>query len=82
MDIVGINERNWNQEVVSFSRYAEGRACPVSGSISVVNDLTGTHPIETRIPTSLEEAPNRKNFRAGNLPTNSNVLNIYIPTSA
>jgi hypothetical protein len=56
VDIVGINERNWNQEVVSFSRYAEGRACPVSGSISVVNDLTGTHPIETRIPTSLEEA--------------------------
>jgi hypothetical protein len=70
VDIVGINEINWNQEVVSFSRYAEGRACPVSGSISVVNDLTGTHPIETRIPTSLEEAPNRKNFRAGNLPTN------------
>jgi hypothetical protein len=62
VDIVGINERNRNQEVVSFSRYTEGRACPVSGSISVVNDLTRTHPIETRIPTSLEEAPNRLYF--------------------
>ena len=51
-------------EVVSFSRYAEGRACPVSGSISVVNVLTGTHPIETVIPTPLEEAPKRLFFRA------------------
>jgi hypothetical protein len=52
------------QEVFSFYRYAEGRACPVSGSISVVNDLTRTHPIETVIPTSFEGAPKRLYFRA------------------
>jgi hypothetical protein len=55
-----------------YERNLLGRACPVSGSISVVNDLTGTHPIETRIPTSLDEAPNRLYFRAGNLPTTRN----------
>lgn len=62
------------QEVFSLSRYAEGRACAVSGSISVVNDLTRTHPIETVIPTSFEGAPKRLYFRAGNLPTSEHQL--------
>lgn len=61
------------QEVLFFSRYAEGRACPVSGSISVVNNLTSTHPIET----SFERAPKRLDFRAGNLPTSEHQLKCF-----
>lgn len=38
---------------------------PIGCLGKIVNDLTRTHPIETRIPTSLEEAPNRLYFRAG-----------------
>jgi len=61
-------------DVFSFSRYAEGRACPVSGSISVVNDLTRTHPIETVIRKEL-----RFDFRAVlQVSTNSNVFRLYL----
>jgi len=60
-----------NREVVSFSRYEEGRACPVSGSISVVNDFTRTYPIETVIPTSFEGG---QKFTSERLPTSEHQL--------